>query len=379
VTAPRLRGRLLLPDRVAVGDLVMEGTHVVDVVLDDAAPADEARLPWVVPGFIDVHVHGGGGGDTMDGAAGVRALAAAHLRHGTTALLASTLTAPWDDVVAALRGVAAVVAEGPVEGRADVVGAHLEGPFISARRLGAQPAFATAPTAARVREVLQLDVVRSVTLAPELPGAMGAVASFARAGVVVGVGHTVADAETVAAAFAAARAARDGAVVAGTHLFNAMGGLSGREPGPVGAVLGDRAAYAEVIVDGHHVAPAAVRTVFAAKPGRALLITDAIRATGRGDGATTLGGRPVTVLGGAARLADGTLAGSVLTMDAAVRIAVEMGVPTVEALRAATANPAALLGLHDRGLLRVGATADVVVLRPDLVLDEVWKRGARVV
>jgi N-acetylglucosamine-6-phosphate deacetylase len=374
----RRRGRLLLPDRLAVGELVVEGGRIADIALEDVTPDDEARLPWLVPGFIDVHVHGGGGGDTMDGAAGVRALAATHLRHGTTALLASTLTAPWDDVVAALRGVAAVVAEGAVAGRADVLGAHLEGPFISERRLGAQPPFALAPTAERVREALEIGVVRSVTLAPELPGATAAVATFARAGAIVGVGHTVADAETMADAFAAARAAVAGAAVAGTHLFNAMGGLSGREPGTVGAVLGDREAYAELIVDGHHVAPAAVRATFAAKRDRVLLITDAIRAAGGGDGPTTLGGRPVLVAGGAARLADGTLAGSVLTMDVAVRTAVAMGVPTIEALRAATSNPADALRLTDRGRLRVGAAADVVVLRPDLVLAEVWQRGARV-
>ena len=374
----RRRGRLLLPDRLAVGELVIDGGRVVDIVLDADPTEDEAGLPWVVPGFLDVHVHGGGGGDTMDGAAGVRASAATHLRHGTTAMLASTLTAPWSEVLAALGGVAEVVAEGPVAGRADVLGAHLEGPFISARRLGAQPPFAVAPTAARVDEVLAFGVIRSVTLAPELQGATAAVATFARSGVVVGVGHTVADAETVAAAFAAAREASVDAAVAGTHLFNAMGGLTGREPGTVGAVLGDRAAYAELIVDGHHVAPAAVRTVFAAKPRRTLLITDAMRAAGRGDGLSTLGGRPVTVAGGAARLADGTLAGSVVTMDVAVRTAVAMGVPVIEALRAATSNPAELLGLADRGRLRVGAAADVVVLGPDLILGEVWQRGVRV-
>jgi N-acetylglucosamine-6-phosphate deacetylase len=379
VSQARLRGRLLLPHEVAVGELVIEGGRVIDVVPDPAGvAADDPRLPWLAPGFIDVHVHGGGGGDTMDGAAGVRAMATAHLRHGTTAMLASTLTAPWPEVVAALRGVAEVVAEGPVAGRADLLGAHLEGPFLSARRLGAQPPFALAPTPERVDEALALGVIRSVTLAPELPGAMDAVARFARAGVVVGVGHTIADADTVAAAFEAARAADAGCAVVGTHLYNAMGGLGGREPGVVGAVLGDRAAYAELIVDGHHVAPAAVRTAFAAKPGRLVLVTDAIRAAGSGDGATTLGGRPVQVTGGAARLADGTLAGSVLTMEVAVRTAVAMGVPTVEALRAATSNPAELLGLTDRGRLAVGAVADLVVLRPDLGLDAVWQRGVRV-
>jgi len=413
----RWRGRLLLPEGVAVGALEAMGGRIVAVVPDGGGlgrgaegggtrgEGDAPGPPWIVPGFIDVHVHGGGGGDTMDGPDGVRALAAAHLRHGTTALLASTLTADWPDVLAALRGVAQVVAEdaaaedarssdaaptidgappggGARAPRARVLGAHLEGPFINPGRLGAQPPFAVAPTAERVAEVLALGVVRTVTLAPELDGALAAVARFAAAGVVVALGHTRADADTVAAAFAAARAAADaagvGVNVSATHLFNAMGGMSGREPGVVGGVLGDRAAYAELIVDGHHVAPAAVRAAFNAKPDRTLLITDAIRAAGLGDGPTTLGGRPVTVTGGAARLPDGTLAGSLLTMDAAVRRAVAMGVGPEAALRAATYAPAELLGLLDRGRLQIGARADVLVLGPELELLEVWQAGARV-
>jgi len=371
----RHRGRLLLPDRVAYGELIVEGGVLVDVVVDEGA-AHAAAGPWWVPGFVDLHVHGGGGGDTMDGADGVRALAAAHLRRGTTALLASTLTAPWDEVLAALRGVAAVVAEGPVDGRADLLGAHLEGPFISPLRLGAQPPFALPATPARVAEVLALDVVRSVTLAPEVEGAVAAAERFARSGAVVGVGHSVADAAAVEALFGAVRAA--GGRVVATHLFNAMSGMTGREPGVVGAVLGDRGAYAELIADGHHVAAAALRAAFAAKPGRIALVTDAIRAAGLGDGPTSLGGRPVAVVGGAARLADGTLAGSVLTMDVAVRTAVALGVPTVEALRAATTTPAELLGRPDRGRLALGVAADLVGLDADLRLVEVWQRGVRV-
>jgi len=397
-------GRLLLPDRVAVGRLTVEGDRIAAVLPDRDAAGDAAGaaagaavagdaatraalagdLPWIVPGYIDVHLHGGGGGDTMDGPDGVRRLAATHLRHGTTSLLASTLTAPWAEVLAALRGVAEVAAEpvNPHEPRAQVLGAHLEGPFINPRRLGAQPPHAIVPTTARIAEVLALDVVRTVTLAPEIDGVPAAATAFARAGVVVAVGHTLADADTVARTFAAARAAAadagEPAPVSATHLFNAMGGMSGREPGVVGAVLGDPDAFAELIVDGFHVAPAAVRATFAAKPARTLLITDAMRATGLGDGPSVLGGAPVTVSGGAARLADGTLAGSVLTLDVAVRRAVAMGVPAEAALRAATATPAALLRLRDRGRLNVGARADLLVLAPDLTLTEVWQGGVRV-
>ena len=274
-------GRWLLPDGPATGRVAVDGGRIAGFapeVLDDDG--------WWAPGFVDVHVHGGGGGDAMDGADGVRALAAAHLAHGTTALLPTTLTAPWPEVLAGLRGIAAVrhedalaaASDGPPERRAAVLGAHLEGPFVSPQRLGAQPPFAIDPTPDRVAAVLALGVVRVATLAPELPGAEAAAIAFARAGVRVSLGHTVADADTAERVFGAVRDA--GGVVGGTHLYNAMTGMTGRAPGVVGALLGDPTAYAELIVDGHHVAAASVRAAFAAKRARTVLITDAIRAAG---------------------------------------------------------------------------------------------------
>lgn len=367
-----VRGRLLLPDRVAFGRLEVRGGRIAEVVLE---PDEDDG--WWIPGFVDGHVHGGGGGDTMDGAEGVRTLAAAHLAHGTTTLLPTTLTAPWPEVLAGLRGVGEVAAEGPVAGRADVAGAHLEGPFVSPRRLGAQPAFAVDPTPARVAEVLGMGIVRVATLAPEVPGAAAAAVAMARAGVRVSFGHTVADADAANGVAAAVRAA--GGVVGATHLFNAMSGMTGRAPGVIGAVLGDPEAHAELIVDGHHVAGAAVRTAFAAKGDRLALVSDAIRAACTDVRTTTLGPHPVTIAGGAARLADGTLAGSVLTMDAAVRTAVAFGVATAVALRAATRAPSRYLGLADRGVLAVGARADLVRLDADLRVRGVWQAGVRVV
>ncbi len=373
------RGRWLLPDGVATGRVRVAGGRIAGF---EPEPLDDDG--WWVPGFVDVHVHGGGGGEAMDGVEGVRALAAAHLPHGTTALFPTTLTAPWPEVLAGLRAIAAVLHEdamaaaneGPPERRAAVLGAHLEGPFVSPQRLGAQPPFAIDPTPDRVAAVLALGVVRVVTLAPELDGAEAAAVAFARAGVRVSFGHTVADAAT--AERVAAAVERAGGVLGATHLFNAMSGMTGRAPGVIGAVLGDPAAFAELIVDGHHLAAASVRAAFAAKGARLMLITDAIRATATTATASTLGPHAVAIEGGAARLSDGTLAGSVLTLDVAVRTAVAMGVPVEAALRAATQAPAAYLGLADRGRVAPRAHADVVRLDAGLNVRSVWRAGVRV-
>ena len=371
-----LTGRLLTPDgRLRPGRLRFAG-RLQALEFDDTLALGAEPLPLIAPGFIDQHVHGGGGGDTMDGAEGVRALARHHLRFGTTALLATSLTAPWGDVLAALRGVATAAAAAAAD-EAVVLGAHLEGPFVSPRRLGAQPPFAVDADPARVREVLALGVVKLATVAPEVAGVMASVPEWVAAGVRLNVGHTRADADAVEAFLAAVRAA--GGHAGATHLFNAMGGLEGRAPGPPGALLGDADAAIELICDGHHVAAAAVRTAHRAARERLVLITDAIRASGLPDGVTDLGGQQVTITAGAARLADGTLAGSVLTMDAAVRGAVMSGVPLEAALYAASGAPARYLGLPDRGVLVAGARADLVVLGPDdLRVQAVYLAGRQV-
>jgi len=364
-----LQGRLWTPQGMRLGRV----TFAERVLALEVGDADDPQAPILSPGFIDLHVHGGGGGDTMEGEAGVRSLARTHLRHGTTALLATTLTAPWAQVRAALAGVLAVM-ERPGAEEAVVLGAHLEGPFISPKRLGAQPPHALEPTLAQVEELLRFGVIRVATVAPELAGLRETLAAWARAGVRLHVGHTRADADTVEAFLAGYRAL--GGACGATHLYNAMGGLAGREPGALGALLADSDARLELICDGHHVSATAIRLAWLAGRERLLLITDAIAATGRGDGASSLGGQPVMVRGGAARLADGTLAGSVLTMDAAVRGAVAAGVPLADTLHAATRAPALHLGLTDRGVLCVGARADIVRLTPELRVAGVWLAGS---
>ncbi|MDK2012038.1 MULTISPECIES: N-acetylglucosamine-6-phosphate deacetylase [unclassified Deinococcus] len=366
-----LRGQLLLPGGLAPGALHVHDGRITAVVPDPTAPTD--RL--ILPGFVDTHVHGGGGGDTMDGREGLIRLARLHARHGTTTLLPTTITNPWDRILDALRAVADLRRQG-VPGGADLPGAHLEGPFISPQRLGAQPPFTLDPTPDRLDEVLKLDVVRAVTLAPELPGATAAALRFARAGIRVGVGHTRADADTVSGLLAAVHAS--GGQAAATHLFNAMGGVEGRAPGPAGALMSDPLTTLEIILDGVHVHDTAFRLACAAAPDRVMLITDAMRAAGLGDGQSELGGQPVTVRGPLATLPDGTLAGSVLTMDAALRRAVAAGIPLPQASRMASLTPARSVGLHDRGELRVGLRADLVALNAALEVQDTWVSGHHV-
>lgn len=365
----RLSGQILTPHGFVRGAVSFQE----DIREIEPGPAPDH---FILPGFIDVHVHGGGGGDTMDGPLGVEAMARFHARHGTTTLLPTTITAPWPQVLGALRGVAEVGGRG-VAGGADVIGAHLEGPFISPHKLGAQPPHTLTPTSARVEEVLALDVVRVVTLAPEIECGPEAAVQFALAGVRVSLGHS-------AATYAGARTVMDGVRAANgtlgaTHLYNAMGGLSGREPGMVGAVLSDPDGYAELILDLHHVHPGSFLSARAALGKRLLLVTDAMRAAGLGDGESELGGQKVLVENGRATLENGSLAGSVLTLDVALRNAVKVGLPLEEASRMLSGAPARYLGLVDRGRLETGLRADLLVLDPDLTLREVWVKGARIV
>jgi len=360
---------MLTPGGLQAGRLTFEGATISSIDADASVPQEQ----YLLPGFIDSHVHGGGGGDTMDGPEGVVRLARLHARHGTTTLLPTTMTASWPEVLSALRGVAQVVAAGRVAGGADIPGAHLEGPFISPERLGAQPPQTCLPTPSRVAEVLALGVVRAVTLAPEMPGALEAARQFAEAGVRVGTGHTTASFEQTWAVLEAVAAV--GGRPAGTHLFNAMGGLTGRLPGPAGALLTHASAAVELITDGHHLHPATLALALLAAPERAVLISDAIRATGLGDGESELGGQQVRVASGKATLQDGTLAGSVLTLDVALRNLLALGQPLPLISRLLSENPARSLGLTDRGRLLPGLRADVVVLDADMQVRQVYVGG----
>ncbi|MFF5226052.1 N-acetylglucosamine-6-phosphate deacetylase [Dactylosporangium sp. NPDC000521] len=322
---------------------------------------------WLLPGFIDLHMHGGGGAQiTTDDPAEIRQAVTFHRRHGTTRTLASLVTDRLDRMVAAVTTLAAMIDAG----EPGVVGIHLEGPFLNPAKRGSHHhEFLLPPDPAALRQLLEAGRghIRVVTLAPELPGGMELLNQVVEAGAIAAVGHTE-------ATYVQARDAFAGGARLATHLFNAMRQFHHRDPGPAGAALANPAVTCEIINDGVHVHDDAVRiAVDAAGPDRVAFVTDATPAAGMTSGSYRLGPVPVIAEGGSVRLTDGTLAGSILTMDAAVRHAVHVtGLPITDVARSAATTPATLLGMADRtGSLTPGKAADIVVLDDDLHVREV--------
>lgn len=319
----------------------------------------------VVPGFIDMHVHGGGGASYTDGH-GIADAAGFHLRHGTTTTLASLVTASPDELLSGVRALAGATRRGVV------AGIHLEGPWLSRARCGAHdPNRMRDPDAAEIDAVLAAGdgAIRMVTLAPELPGADDAIGRLRDAGVVVALGHTNATYEQTQHAIAL------GATV-GTHLFNAMPPLHHREPGPVLALLRNPRVTVEIIADGVHLHPEVVHAVIeTAGPDRVAAVTDAIAAAGCDDGAFRLGAKPIDVVSGVARVrGTSTIAGSTATMDQLFGN-VAAGAGLAAAVRTTSATPARALGLERVGELRAGYDANLVVLDRDLRVEAVMARG----
>lgn len=287
---------------------------------------------------MDLHCHGALGHSFDDAdAAGVSAAVAYHRDHGSDAVMLSLVSAPLDRLVRRLTELRSILPDVP-----GAAGVHLEGPFLAPGRRGAHAAESLiAPTPEAVGTLLAAGdgILRQITLAPELPGALAAVRAFTDAGVVVAVGHTEADHATAGAAF-------DHGARLLTHAFNAMPGLHHRDPGPVGAALERDEVVLELIADGVHVHPALIRTLFAAAPGRVALVTDAMAATGLGDGAFTLGDLAVEVIDGrpVVRGTD-TLAGSTLTLDRAVEVCLRAGVPEEQVRAAVGTVPRRVHGL----------------------------------
>jgi N-acetylglucosamine-6-phosphate deacetylase len=329
---------------------------------------------WILPGFVDIHVHGGGGASFSSGRTqDILTVIDTHRRHGTTTMLASTVTGDLDD----LARQAAFLSELAEQG--DLAGVHFEGPFISPHRCGAhKPSLLRDPDPADVRKLLDASrgAARMVTLAPELPGGLDSVRLLAEQGVIAAVGHTDAAYE------ATLRAIDAGATVA-THLFNAMPPLHHRDPGPIAALLEDERVTVELVNDGVHLHPAILELAFhSAGADRVAFITDAMDAAGFGDGNYLLGPMAVEVTDGVARLVDGgSIAGSTLTLDTAFKRAVTIDhLPVADAVRALSANPARLLGAYDRiGSLEPGKDADLVVLDAQFDLVGVMRKGRWVV
>ncbi|MDR1450211.1 MAG: amidohydrolase family protein [Propionibacteriaceae bacterium] len=321
----------------------------------------------LAPGFVDTHCHGGGGASytAADPAQAAVALGA-HRRRGTTTQIASLVSASLPDLMDQIAALRPLVAAG------ELAGLHLEGPWLAPSRKGAHdPALLACPTPEAVTAVLsQADVVRMVTVAPELPGALTAISRLAAQGVVAAVGHTEAD-------WAVANQAVAAGARGATHLFNAMPPLLHRAPGPVLALLASPSVSCEIIFDTHHIQPALASAVLRLLGPRGVLVTDAMAAAGLGDGSYSLGGLPVVVEAGVARLAgQTTIAGSTITLADAVFNAVAAGLPLPCALAAASRNGADYLSLPDVGRLRPGAWADLVEVTADGTVTRAVRRGA---
>ncbi len=373
-------GTAVLPDRTIPDALVLLDDERIAYV----GPREGRAVPpgcrhvdasgqYVLPGLIDTHVHGTHGCDVMlHGAEGIRRISARFPQYGTTAWLPSTIAARHGELLEAIRWCVEAAQE-PLRG-AEIAGIHVEGPYINMKRKGAQPAEGVRdPDFGEVRELLAAGEgqIRVVTLAPELPGALDLIRMLVARGIIASMGHSDATYEEALAGIAA------GATHA-THLFNAMPPIHHREPGLITACLNEPTVLAEVIPDGVHLNPHIVRLAIHTKGAdRVALITDAFSATGLGEGVHTLGPHRVRVEGSLCTLENGTIAGSVLTMNRAVRNAMEFGgASLVEAVRMCSLVPARVAGCAERkGSLEAGKDADVTILDQEFHPQETWVRG----
>jgi N-acetylglucosamine-6-phosphate deacetylase len=375
--------RALTPD----GELPDAGILIREGEIEAIGPRAGMRLPGgatevpateytAIPGFVDVHIHGAGGRDVMEGTPdALRTVSGKLAAFGTTSFVATTVTAGTDETCRAVEAIAQYVAkqrEASPAG-AEILGIHFEGPFLSKERRGVHPAeLLQLPSAPVLERFLKAAAgnARILTIAPELLGAAPCIDAARNAGLVVSIGHTDATYEQARAAIA--RGAHHA-----THVYNAMRPFTHRDPGVIGAVLTSPDVSAELIADGIHVDEVAMKILLQAKGAdRVILISDGISATGMPDGKYMLGGLEVMVAQGVCRNAEGKLAGSTLTLDRALRNIVSLGVPMADAVRMLTLNPATLLGIEfKKGALRRGADADVLLLNDDLNLSGVWLRG----
>ncbi|MCX5198716.1 N-acetylglucosamine-6-phosphate deacetylase [Streptomyces sp. NBC_00249] len=366
--------RVVLPTgTVANGRVIVEGARIAGSAHEGSQAVDLSGH-WIVPGFVDMHNHGGGGASFTSGTAeevlkGVRT----HREHGTTTLVASTVTGDLDE----LARRAALLAELTQQG--EIAGVHFEGPFINPCRKGAHKEdLLRDPDPAEVRKLIDAahGAARMVTLATELPGGLDSVRLLAEHGVIAAIGHTD-------STYDQTRQAIDAGATVATHLYNAMPGLEHRAPGPIAALLEDERVTVELINDGTHLHPAMLELAFHhAGAHRVALITDAMDAAGFGDGTYHLGPLEVEVKDGVARLVEGgSIAGSTLTLDTAFKRSVTVDkLPVESVVQAISANPAKLIGLYDQvGSLEPGKYADLVVLDDRFDVKGVMRRGEWIV
>ena len=369
------------------GEIANAGILIRDGEIEMVGPRSGMELPsgasevqatdsTAIPGFVDVHIHGAGGHDVMEANETALSTITGRLAaFGTTSLLATTITASADDTCRSVEGIAKYISGQyqTSDTRAEILGIHFEGPFLSKERRGVHPAeWLQLPSAELLQRFLQAAAgnARILTIAPELLGATPCIDAARSLGMVVSIGHTDATYEQARAAVA------HGAHHA-THVYNAMRPFTHRDPGVIGAVLTTPEVTAELIADGIHVDEIAMKVLLQAKGAQGVvLISDGTSATGMPDGEYMLGGLKVTVNGGVCRNAEGRLAGSTLTLDRALRNIVGLGIPLADAVRMLTLNPATLLGIEfKKGALRTGADADIVLLNDGLEIERVWARG----
>jgi len=346
------------------------------LTLPNGAKEVSAMEKIAAPGFVDVHIHGAGGHDVMEGTVeALRTVAKTVAAHGTTSFVATTVTADPDAIVRASEGISKYIAVQPraEDCHAEVLGVHFEGPFISPVRRGVHPTeWLKLPSAELLERFVNAAGGHALilTIAPELLGAIPCIDAAIKAGLVVGIGHT--DATYEQARLAIAHGAHHA-----VHVYNAMRPFTHRDSGVIGAVLTTPEVTAELIADGVHVDETAMRLLLQAKSAAGvILISDGISATGMPDGKYMLGQFEVTVSGGICRNAEGKLAGSTLTLDRALRNVVKLGTPLAHALQMLSLNPATMLGIEfKKGSLRAGADADILLLDEELNVTQTWTRG----
>lgn len=356
-----LKGQFLLPQGWATGTLFF-GKYIERF---EAAPSDPA-LPRIIPGFIDLHVHGGNGADVMEGVDAIRRMSRWHARHGTCSLLATTISASPVELKRCLADIEVVAAEDKCKG-ARILGCHLEGPYINVEKKGAHPVIPLSRVnLAELYELCESRALKVITLAPETFSDRTIINKLKDRGIRVQIGHSMATYDQTLEAMTHGASGF-------THLYNAMSGLHHRAPGVVGAAFA-KAEFAEIIPDLFHVHEGAILAAFRSIP-KLFCVTDSSAASGMPEGQYAMGQQKIAKCPNGVFLEDGTIAGSTLTMDQAFRNLIRIGLPIEDAVLRVSTYPADYLGLKDRGRIEEGAIADLVVLGQDHSVQQVFIEG----
>ena len=371
-----VNGKIILPDSIVEGRALLFDEKIAGLseTVPEGAEIIDAKGRYVAPGLVDIHIHGYLGEDTSDGSVeGIRKMAEGIVKNGVTAWLPTTMTVSYDDLRHAFDAVRALMDKKNNPKGAQIMGVHAEGPFINPSKKGAQAVEYIRPADAPFL-IENSDVIRIVTIAPEMPGALDCIREVTeKTSILVSMGHTAANYET-------AKAGIEAGVRHATHLFNAMTPLNHRDPGVVGASLADDRVSTELIADTFHISPDLFGLVAKVKGDNLVLITDCTRAGGLEDGEYTLGGQPIFVKGIECRLADGTIAGSVLKLNNAIRnMRDHTSLPLEQIVRMASINAARCIGLDKtKGSLEAGKDADIILADENFAVSETIIAGETV-